>query len=82
LAKQAAKEGGTMPCAMNAANEEATNAFLKGEVSFLQIPEIVERAMQSHRKQPASLETVLAGDAQTRDFVRRLIGGSRQGSNA
>lgn len=73
LAKRASKVGGTMPCAMNAANEEAANAFLRGEVRFLQIPEIVERAMDEHRVQPADLPTVLDADAATREFVRRLI---------
>jgi 1-deoxy-D-xylulose-5-phosphate reductoisomerase len=73
LAKQAARLGGTMPCVMNAANEEAANSFLRGEVSFLQIPEIVEKAMNEHRALKADLQTVLAADAQTRQFVRRLI---------
>jgi len=39
LAKQSARIGGTMPCAMNAANEIAANAFLKGELRFLDISE-------------------------------------------
>ena len=73
LAKQAARVGGTMPCAMNAANEEAANAFLAGEVRFLQIPEIVEQAMQAHCSVDANLDSVLAADAQTRQFVRKNI---------
>ena len=73
LAKKAARIGGTMPCAMNAANEEAANAFLRGEVKFLQIPELVDRAMESHQSQPASLQTVLEADAQTRQFIRKVI---------
>ena len=74
LAREAARAKGTMPCALNAANEEAANAFLRGEVKFLQIAEIVERAMQEHRVQEATLDNLLATDAETRSFVRKQIG--------
>ncbi|MEZ0325026.1 MAG: 1-deoxy-D-xylulose-5-phosphate reductoisomerase [Fimbriimonas sp.] len=73
LARQAAWAGGTMPCALNAANEEAANAFLRGEVKFLQILEIVEESMASHATQTASLDNLLATDAETRAFVRSRI---------
>jgi 1-deoxy-D-xylulose-5-phosphate reductoisomerase len=73
LAQEAARIGGTMPCAMNAANEEAANAFLSGRIRFLQISEIVERAMEAHRPTTAVLETVLTTDDRTREFVRRVI---------
>ena len=74
LAKHAARIGGTMPCAMNAANEEAANAFLRGNVQFLQIPELVDKAMQAHHSRAASLESVLETDAQTRQFIRKVVG--------
>ena len=48
LAYRAAKIGGTMPCAMNAANEVAVDLFLKGRLTFTQIPELVERVMDLH----------------------------------
>lgn len=73
LAQKAALIGGTMPCAMNAANEEAANAFLDGKIQFLQIPEIVEEVMDRHRSGPIDLESVLQTDAQTREFVRREV---------
>jgi 1-deoxy-D-xylulose-5-phosphate reductoisomerase len=73
LARESSKIGGTMPCAMNAANEEAANAFLRGEVSFLEIPEIVDRCMQAHSPKTAGLSSILETDAQTRAFVRKLI---------
>ena len=34
-----------MPCIMNAADEVAVHAFLRGEISFLQIPELIEQSM-------------------------------------
>jgi len=76
LARQSAEVGGTMPCAMNAANEEAANAFLRGEVGFLQIPEIVERTMDAHQPEVPSLENLLLADAASREIARTLIEGS------
>lgn len=73
LAKESARVGGTMPSVMNAANEEAANSFLRGEVSFLRIPELVEMAMANHKPQKAELATVLEADAQTRQFIRKNI---------
>lgn len=49
LAYRAIEEGGSMPCVFNAANERAVSAFLKGEISFLEIPEIIEKYMNSHK---------------------------------
>jgi 1-deoxy-D-xylulose-5-phosphate reductoisomerase len=46
LAFQALKQGGNMPCIMNAANEAAVNAFLSGKISFLQMSDVVEYAME------------------------------------
>ncbi|OPX46213.1 1-deoxy-D-xylulose 5-phosphate reductoisomerase [Ruminiclostridium hungatei] len=48
LAFDALKEGGTMPAAMNAANETAVAAFLKNRISFTGIPDIIERVMLAH----------------------------------
>ncbi|NSW94105.1 MAG: 1-deoxy-D-xylulose-5-phosphate reductoisomerase [Bacteroidales bacterium] len=46
LAYQALKQGGNMPCILNAANEIAVNAFLSGKIGFMQMPDTVEYAMQ------------------------------------
>ncbi len=45
LARQAIRTGGTAPTVFNAANEVAVEKFLKGEISFLQIADIVEKAL-------------------------------------
>jgi len=47
LAYMALKEGGNLPCILNAANEVAVSAFLKGRISFLGIPEVVEHCMKT-----------------------------------
>jgi len=46
LAYDALKEGGNMPCILNAANEIAVNAFLTEKIKFLQIPDVVEHTME------------------------------------
>jgi len=46
LAYQALKQGGNMPCIMNAANEVAVNAFLSGKVGFLQMSDVVAFTME------------------------------------
>jgi 1-deoxy-D-xylulose-5-phosphate reductoisomerase len=68
------KIGGTMPTVLNAANEEAVAAFLKGSIKFLQIEEFIERAMDKHVciAQPG-LEQIQEVDQRTRKFVQTLI---------
>jgi 1-deoxy-D-xylulose-5-phosphate reductoisomerase len=46
LAYYALKQGGNMPCIMNAANEVAVNAFLSGKIGFLQMSDLVEHTME------------------------------------
>ncbi|HZK08480.1 MAG TPA: 1-deoxy-D-xylulose-5-phosphate reductoisomerase [Bacteroidales bacterium] len=45
LARQALLSGGNLPCILNAANETAVEAFLKHQIGFVQIPEIIEQTM-------------------------------------
>jgi 1-deoxy-D-xylulose-5-phosphate reductoisomerase len=46
LAYQALRQGGNMPCIMNAANEVAVSAFLSGKIGFLQMSDVVEFTME------------------------------------
>lgn len=48
LAYMAGKRGGTMPCVFNAANEIAVQAFLAGEIKFLDIAQIIRYTMEKH----------------------------------
>jgi 1-deoxy-D-xylulose-5-phosphate reductoisomerase len=67
LAYRALSEGGTLPAAMNAANEEAVSAFIDQRIALTEIPQIVETVMQTHVNQPAnSIETILAADHRAR----------------
>lgn len=63
LAYEAGRKGETAPAVLNAANEVAVQAFLDGEISWLQISEVIEAALESHRDTPAdSVEAVLEAD--------------------
>lgn len=74
LALEAGRTGGTLPCVMNAANEVAVAAFLKGECSLTAIDEIVEKTMDSLGSEPVeSLEQLEAIDEEARAFARGLV---------
>ena len=63
LAYEAGRKGETAPAVLNAANEVAVQAFLDGEIRWLQISEVIEAALESHRDTPAdSVEAVLEAD--------------------
>ena len=70
LAFEAMKMGGNMPCILNAANEVVVEAFLNGKISFLQMPEIIEKAMQkvAFIEKPA-LADLIETNAETRSIT-------------
>jgi 1-deoxy-D-xylulose-5-phosphate reductoisomerase len=69
LARQAEAMGGTAPCVLNAANEEAVHAFLRGEFAFIEIVERVEEALSRHQPVEATLDNLLQADAWARETV-------------
>jgi 1-deoxy-D-xylulose-5-phosphate reductoisomerase len=74
FAFEAGKIGGTMPTVLNAANEAAVSAFLEGKIKFLQIEDLIEKALCAHQTiMNPSLETIQEIDKQTRQFVRKLL---------
>ena len=74
LAYRAGKTGGTMPCVFNAANEVAVNAFLKGELPFLAISEVIKSAMNNHTViMNPKLENLYAVDTWTRNFAQEYL---------
>jgi len=67
LAYRALSEGGTLPAAMNAANEEAVSAFLNERIYLTEIPQVIETVMNDHRNRPANdIQTILETDHQAR----------------
>jgi 1-deoxy-D-xylulose-5-phosphate reductoisomerase len=67
LAYRALTAGGTLPAAMNAANEEAVSAFINERICLTEIPQVIESVMNDHSNQPAKdIETVLEADHHAR----------------
>ncbi|MGK7378407.1 1-deoxy-D-xylulose-5-phosphate reductoisomerase [Planococcus sp. 1R117A] len=74
MAFEAGKTGGTMTTVLNAANEQAVAMFLNEEIKFLQIEELIERAMHNHKVvSKPDLETILHVDAETRKSVKNML---------
>ena len=68
------RQGGNMPCILNAANEIAVFAFLRNRIGFLDITEMVERTMNkiSFIANP-TLEEYFESDGEARNFAATLI---------
>jgi 1-deoxy-D-xylulose-5-phosphate reductoisomerase len=74
LAYEAAEAGGAKPIALNAADEVAVAAFLKGEAGFSDISRIVAQTIdETAQRHPESIEEVLTIDAQARELAHRKL---------
>jgi 1-deoxy-D-xylulose-5-phosphate reductoisomerase len=68
LAYEALRQGGTLPCYMNAANEILVQRFLKREISWKQIAQQLESLMMRHKVESVDrLETILMTDTIARE---------------
>jgi len=75
LAYRALDTGGTLPAAMNAANEESVAAFIDERICLTEIPLVIEAVMDQHSTKPvADIETVLEADRWARDVAAFEIG--------
>ncbi len=75
LAYKAMKTGGTMPAALNAANEIAVQAFLDGKIKISEIARVNAAVMYEHKTEPADkLESILAADAWARSRAIMKLG--------
>lgn len=73
LAYRALKTGGTLPAVLNGANEVAVARFLQGEISFLEIPALIERTMDAYTvKYDYSLEDLLEADAWAKAYAGKI----------
>jgi len=74
LAYRAAKLKGTSPCVLNAANEEAVNAFLEKRIKYLDIYRIIKVVLARHKliKNP-SLNQIIQIDRWARQQAEKLI---------
>lgn len=74
LARSAIEAGGGVPAILNAANEIAVAAFLKGDVQFLEINEIVSRIIDSYSPpEPNDLADIFVIDKETRERAIAMI---------
>lgn len=75
LAYRAGKTGGTMPVVFNAANEVAVELFMKEKIKFLEIYDVIEKAMDNHMPvEIKNLEIILKVDEETRKWVYENYG--------
>ena len=74
IAYECGKQGGTMPVCMNAANEEAVFAFLKGKIRLYDIVNLTEKMLEKHTliKTP-TLDEIFAIDEEVRIKTRELF---------
>ncbi len=74
LAREALRAGGAAPAVLNAANEVAVEAFLKGGLSFLGIADLVERCLQENPEMPPqSIEDVIEIDQRARQSAKAAL---------
>ena len=77
LAKEAGRAGGTMPCAMNAANEVANLAFRQGRCGFLDVEATVAHVMGKTEVAPVeSLPQLEEVDARSRKLAASYLDGA------
>ncbi len=74
LAFEAMNKGGNAPCILNAANEIAVAAFLKDEIGFLEMSDLVEKCLQTiHFINKPSYADYVETDKETRRVAANLI---------
>ncbi|WP_022775548.1 1-deoxy-D-xylulose-5-phosphate reductoisomerase [Butyrivibrio sp. AE2015] len=70
LAFDAAYAGGSMPTVFNAANEMAVRRFLKGDIRYLEIYDMIEEAMEHHKRvDNPDVDAILLAEKETYEFL-------------
>ncbi len=74
LAFHVAEKGGTLPSVLNAADEEAVDAFLSGRLKFSEIYKVVEKTVRAHKvTAKPDLKDILAADQWGREKAKEII---------
>jgi len=81
IAMDCAKKGGAYPCILNAANEVAVNAFLKGRISFTAIAKVLQRVLSGYKStyEQVSLSNVAEIDDWAREKAFQVVSCTKQG---
>ena len=70
LAYDAQRIGGSMPTVYNAANEKAVGLFLDRKIAYLQIPELIQEAMEQHKViENPNVEEILETEASVYSYI-------------
>jgi len=76
LSYEAQRAGGSATCTLNAADEIAVESFLRGEIGFTEIGEVVEETLgRVAASEPRTLEECMVVDQQSRRQAREIIAG-------
>lgn len=73
LAYKVGMEGGLAPCILNGANEEAVSLLLERKIKFLDIPEIIEEALEEFKEEKTkqvTLDNIIDLDNKVRKYIR------------
>jgi 1-deoxy-D-xylulose-5-phosphate reductoisomerase len=73
LAYQAGRLGGLAPAVLNAADEVAVEAFLKGQIGYLEIPWLLEKVLQQTPSGPLTWDNIFQADLEARELARELL---------
>lgn len=74
IAYQAAREGGSFPCVLNAVNEECVEAFLRGKIKLTGIAKILDKVLNLHHKiDKPSLDEILMADNWAREEASKEL---------
>jgi 1-deoxy-D-xylulose-5-phosphate reductoisomerase len=73
LAYQAGRMGGLAPVVLNAADEVAVEAFLKGQIGYLDIPWVLEKVLQQTPSEPLTWDNVFQADLEARKLAQALL---------
>ena len=74
LAYEALEKGGTSPIVLNVANDEVVAAFLNGHISFIQIPNLIEEALNKHEWMDSpNLDTISHLSNWTSNYIQEQI---------
>jgi 1-deoxy-D-xylulose-5-phosphate reductoisomerase len=73
IAREAGIAGLTYPTVLSAADEEAVGAFIAGALRFVDIPVILEMALERHEPESVTLEAIKHADEWARRTAREII---------
>jgi 1-deoxy-D-xylulose-5-phosphate reductoisomerase len=82
LGWRALERGGDAPCALNAADEVAVEAFLEGRIPFTRIAAVDAEVLANFGRPAGDVETLLARDQEARALARRAIASDSVASQA